>query len=127
MDIEKIKDLRRILSRIETEIKNKSDVIMLGRSFPEETLASISFMDGSRKVSVDEIILNKKQASEIVSIILEANNTNYINDIKKLIQYSNSEGYILKYDADIHHDSLESACADINNEYNNIMEGELWL
>lgn len=125
MDIEKIKDLRRILSRIETEIKNKSDVIRLGRSFPEETMASISFMDGSCKVSVDEIILNKKQASEIVSIILEANNTNYINNIKKLIQYSNSEGYILKYDADIHHDSLESACADINNEYNNIMEGEL--
>lgn len=125
MDIEKIKDLRRILSRIETEIKNKSDVIRLGRSFPEETMASISFMDGSCKVSVDEIILNKKQASEIVSIILEANNTNYINDIKKLIQYSNSEGYMLKYDADIHHDSLESACADINNEYNNIMEGEL--
>lgn len=94
MDIEKIKDLRRILSRIETEIKNKSDVIRLRRSFPEETMASISFMDGSCRVSVDEIILNKKQASEIVSIILEANNTNYINNIKKLIQYSNSEGYI---------------------------------
>jgi len=125
MDIEKIKDLRRVLSRIETDIRNRSGLSTLGISSGEEIIASITFLKGGCKSEVDEVRINKAQAYGIISIISEASKSNYINDIKTLIQYSITEGYILKEDTGIHHDSLESACTDINNEYNNIMEEQL--